>query len=414
MRKQLKTFVAIGLLALVVLQTAVAEPLDRDSLVRSIQLKLKYGNYTEAQELLLKNLEDPELSPEDRIFNLMFLAYTYKQVLDYPSVLRFLSEAESVAEQVDNRDSVRSVILTEKAFVYFDREQFDRADSVQQLVQLKYVDEYGQSVLLLQSGVHSSRKGELAEAEQFFLKAEELMRAASRCDMPLVHVKQMALYASMNNMAKRDTAFARAWENAVDCNIMKHQLFAVEEYLKLLKINKELERATQYQAVYDSLRVVFDAEQHAMELTRQREERLLQQKNSELQMVELNRHRLRIGILVLVCLLGVLAVAVLVYRRRQKEMDAELQMMRNELLAHMKHMEAAQYDSINEEEHIHEPLSSRQQEVLDLLLKGHSNKEIAAMLFISENTVKFHIKGIYQAMGISGRKELLAQVKKDH
>ena len=41
-------------------------------------------------------------------------------------------------------------------------------------------------------------------------------------------------------------------------------------------------------------------------------------------------------------------------------------------------------------------LSSREKEIVDLMINGFSNKEIAAKLFISENTVETHRKNIYR------------------
>jgi DNA-binding NarL/FixJ family response regulator len=50
-----------------------------------------------------------------------------------------------------------------------------------------------------------------------------------------------------------------------------------------------------------------------------------------------------------------------------------------------------------------EMLSSRQLEVLALLAQGLPNELIAKRLFISRNTVKFHIAAIYQRLGVSNR-----------
>ncbi|KZE83851.1 hypothetical protein AV926_03985 [Myroides marinus] len=51
-------------------------------------------------------------------------------------------------------------------------------------------------------------------------------------------------------------------------------------------------------------------------------------------------------------------------------------------------------------------LSSRQQEVLTLIKQGMTNKEIASELYISENTVKYHIKKIYEVLNVNSRTEL--------
>jgi two-component system, sensor histidine kinase LadS len=48
-------------------------------------------------------------------------------------------------------------------------------------------------------------------------------------------------------------------------------------------------------------------------------------------------------------------------------------------------------------------LTSREIDVLKLIADGSSNKEIADSLFISVNTVKYHIKNIYSKLQSSGR-----------
>lgn len=50
-------------------------------------------------------------------------------------------------------------------------------------------------------------------------------------------------------------------------------------------------------------------------------------------------------------------------------------------------------------------LSARQREVLELLAQGLANEAIAARLFISPNTVKFHVRVIYERLGVRNRVE---------
>jgi LuxR family maltose regulon positive regulatory protein len=50
-----------------------------------------------------------------------------------------------------------------------------------------------------------------------------------------------------------------------------------------------------------------------------------------------------------------------------------------------------------------EPLTDREKEILVFLANGVSNKEMASRLFVSENTVKFHLKNIYSKLAVGSR-----------
>src|SRR4030081_2217411 len=55
-----------------------------------------------------------------------------------------------------------------------------------------------------------------------------------------------------------------------------------------------------------------------------------------------------------------------------------------------------------------ETLSEREIDVLKLMAQGKSNKEIGSALFISEGTVKSHVKGIFAKMNVISRTEAVA------
>jgi DNA-binding CsgD family transcriptional regulator len=52
-------------------------------------------------------------------------------------------------------------------------------------------------------------------------------------------------------------------------------------------------------------------------------------------------------------------------------------------------------------------LSKREQEVVELLLRGMSNQQIAQNLGIAERTVEFHLNHIYTKLGVSSRAEAI-------
>jgi DNA-binding NarL/FixJ family response regulator len=55
-----------------------------------------------------------------------------------------------------------------------------------------------------------------------------------------------------------------------------------------------------------------------------------------------------------------------------------------------------------------EPLTPREDEVLELLAQGLQNKEIAQKLVISERTVKFHVSAILGKLAAGNRTEAVA------
>jgi DNA-binding NarL/FixJ family response regulator len=59
-------------------------------------------------------------------------------------------------------------------------------------------------------------------------------------------------------------------------------------------------------------------------------------------------------------------------------------------------------------------LSARESEVLAELIQGKDNQEIADRLGISERTVRFHLRNIYDKLGVRGRGEAMAWGIREH
>ena len=68
-------------------------------------------------------------------------------------------------------------------------------------------------------------------------------------------------------------------------------------------------------------------------------------------------------------------------------------------------------ESVSIQSQLIEPLSKRENDVLNLLVDGYSNREICDKLFISSNTTKTHIRNTYAKLGASNRSEAIAQAK---
>ena len=74
-------------------------------------------------------------------------------------------------------------------------------------------------------------------------------------------------------------------------------------------------------------------------------------------------------------------------------------------------MKTNQMMADNLPEHLNK-LSPREIEVVDHVLQGKSNKQIAFQLGITERTVEFHLKNVYTKLGIGSRMELAVKLWK--
>ena len=50
-------------------------------------------------------------------------------------------------------------------------------------------------------------------------------------------------------------------------------------------------------------------------------------------------------------------------------------------------------------------MTRRELEILTLVAEGHSNSQLAKMLWVTEQTVKFHLSNIYRKLDVANRTE---------
>jgi DNA-binding NarL/FixJ family response regulator len=60
-----------------------------------------------------------------------------------------------------------------------------------------------------------------------------------------------------------------------------------------------------------------------------------------------------------------------------------------------------------------EELSARGREILEMVVEGLSNAEIAGRLYLSESTIKQHLRAVYKVLGVRNRTEA-AKTMRDH
>ena len=68
----------------------------------------------------------------------------------------------------------------------------------------------------------------------------------------------------------------------------------------------------------------------------------------------------------------------------------------------------AGFQNLSQQSEKADPLTEREIQLLHWMVEGYSNKAIAQELFISENTVKYHIRNIFQKLEVQNRTEAVA------
>ncbi|WP_420575775.1 tetratricopeptide repeat protein [Ekhidna sp.] len=69
-------------------------------------------------------------------------------------------------------------------------------------------------------------------------------------------------------------------------------------------------------------------------------------------------------------------------------------------------------DQINEG--LYKPLSEREYEILHEAISEKTNSEIAESMYLSVNTVKYHLRNVYEKLGVTNRKEALEKILSRH
>ena len=131
-------------------------------------------------------------------------------------------------------------------------------------------------------------------------------------------------------------------------------------------------------------------------------EKDLLQKSKEIDSQNKNRILLTL-IITLVVILAFLFFYTKFTKTKNSLATIEIENIRKDVEKVTKELDNAGQSKLNLDNY---KLTERQNEIITLVKQGKTNKEIGQNLFISENTVKYHLKIIYETLNIANRSEL--------
>lgn len=347
-------------------------------------------------------------SAHDRSFAYVLKSNTYKRVYNYATSLRNLEVADSLyrAAELDN-PSLELRILVEKFFVYFDLRKTEQRDSMLSEIRNKDLgplDERTRGTYITALGILSLGDKNYDEAHIFLDDAIRILKANYPQDLPNVYRVKVKLYSDLQKPELAINAYKQGIFYAEKYNIDIYRIIMYETMVKYYLEQKDYVKMTHFQQKINISRTDYNANNVSGELS------LLEADLARTEFVYQEERERREELFMVLSLSALFLVLVLsivfscrMYRKK-REMQKQNTFFRSEIDRLTSELDT--YAHGGESGYAGYGFSERQLAVIDLVKEGKTNKQIAEQLFISENTVKYHLKAIYEKLGVKNRLEL--------
>lgn len=385
---------------------AYPKPIPIDSLRKQIDHHNHYEEYGMSMQLLSDFMSDNQRTPYEKYSGYLIKSKIYKKLFNYEQALYNLDLALGEGRNSINRSVIEQEVKAEKSFIYFDMQEFGHAERLmKELERTGYRNLSSDYLLFLytQKGYFLVQNKDYEGAEKILEKAINIAKRYHMQDLPIVYGKQIELYNAMQDTLKRDNIYREGIRIAKSYGSIKYEFYLNEIMKNVFRKNNDYKNAFDYQKKCDSVFLIYNSNSKSSKI-----ELLEQQlKKNEYDFEIQNKRNVQLFLITLSALL-VFVVFILIklfISNKQKRIliEKENQRIHSEIerltnLTNKKGLPRIDLSVFN--------LTERQREIIHLVQKGNNNKEIAAALFISENTVKYHLKTIYNILDIKQRNEL--------
>ena len=359
--------------------------------------------YEKSIAVLNEIITNEQSTHYEKYYAYLLESFTHKRLFNYTKTLHKLDLALAEGLQSDQKEEVKNTIDAEKCFVYFDTQDYPKAEAlITQLRKLnfKHLTIPTQSWIIMQDGYIKMLNKDYAKSEQLLNEAAALVKANSPENLPNIYGKKMELFNKMNLFEKRDTAFKEGLLLAKKYNKVKYEMYLYQVMRNIFQENEDYKNAFFTQKKYDSIVKYYNATDANGKL--ELAEKKLEDENRQLK--EQNEKYIDYILYgVIVSLLLLLYFAFRLYQSNRAKrilVEKENTRIHNEIERLTQALDEKGNAALNLSNY---NLTDRQKEIIDFIRSGLTNKEIATKLFISENTVKYHLKIIYEILDVEHR-----------
>ena len=359
--------------------------------------------YEKSIAVLNEIITNEQSTHYEKYYAYLLESFTHKRLFNYTKTLHKLDLALAEGLQSDQKEEVKNTIDAEKCFVYFDTQDYPKAEAlITQLRKLnfKHLTIPTQSWIIMQDGYIKMLNKDYVKSEQLLNEAAALVKANSPENLPNIYGKKMELFNKMNLFEKRDTAFKEGLLLAKKYNKVKYEMYLYQVMRNIFQENEDYKNAFFTQKKYDSIVKYYNATDANGKL--ELAEKKLEDENRQLK--EQNEKYIDYILYgVIVSLLLLLYFAFRLYQSNMAKrilVEKENTRIHNEIERLTQALDEKGNAALNLSNY---NLTDRQKEIIDFIRSGLTNKEIASKLFISENTVKYHLKIIYEILDVEHR-----------
>lgn len=359
--------------------------------------------YEKSIAVLNEIITNEQSTHYEKYYAYLLESFTHKRLFNYTKTLHKLDLALAEGLQSDQKEEVKNTIDAEKCFVYFDTQDYPKAEAlITQLRKLnfKHLSIPTQSWIIMQDGYIKMLNKDYAKSEQLLNEAAALVKANYPENLPNIYGKKMELYNKMNLFEKRDTAFKEGLLLAKKYNKVKYEMYLYQVMRNIFQENEDYKNAFFTQKKYDSIVKYYNATDANGKL--ELAEKKLEDENRQLK--EQNEKYIDYILYgVILSLLLLLFFSVRLYQSNRTKrilVEKENTRIHDEIERLTQALDEKGNATLNLSNY---NLTDRQKEIIELIRSGLTNKEIAAKLFISENTVKYHLKIIYEILDVEHR-----------
>ncbi|MCV9386372.1 tetratricopeptide repeat protein [Reichenbachiella ulvae] len=315
-------------------------------------------------------------------YKLIGLVFTEKQ--QYDSAQAYLEEAMVLFQ--DARDSLRHMD-TQLALAELDLKQ-GRYDQASQTIQQL------QQELDMNQSADRLAKSNLILAEAY-IKQNFYVLAQNVLENNLILCQEAELMAEARDSYELLAELYEQQGKERMVLMTKEKMLDLRDSITAINNREELRKM---ELIYQ-----FDQMEHENELLK------LQNEKAQL---ELEARQQRITLLTIILVLSILSSIAIIaglisrFRMKKKLLQAEINELRMQIRVVLKgDTSALDLQALNEK--LNRSLSEREIEILQHAISDLSNTAIADKVCVSVNTVKYHLKNIYDKLGVSNRKEAM-------